>query len=298
MTIQTFDKVEYNSDNIKYSPILWKSDSIGDNFIEKTALYIPVKLNGINKEVHMQFDIGSPTTILYGNTLEAFAENNPSINGKIVKIEDQRTYFHGARLVLNNNIALTAKKLPVIKYGSDFIDTSFSVIGSTGYDFIGDNILVLDFKTDKYALTDSLNRDLRKKVKYIDNPDLEKFPVILPFRFGNKKIRLMYDSGSSLFPVLTGTNRLNKLSRATNIDTTFFGSLNSWGNQQKFYRIKDAKRIYFNEQNLGNIDVYGCEDLNKLKLTGRYLYGITGNRLFEDKTIIIDRKNNKFGIVE
>ena len=296
MTVQTFDKVDYNSNNIKYSPIIWHSDSIGGNLIEKTRLYIPVKLNGINKTVYMQFDLGIPTTRLYGNTLDAFAEKNPSIKEKIVKTEDQISYFHDARIDLKNNISLTAKKLPIINYGSNSIDTSFSVIGSTGYDFIGDNILILDFKEDQYSLTVSLSRDLKEKVKYIDNPDLAKFPVILPFRLGNKKIRLMYDSGASLFSILTGTNRLEKLSQASNIDT--IGPLNSWGNQQKYYRISDADKIYFNKQNLGKIDVYGREDLNKFKLTGRYLYGITGNKLFDNKIIIIDRKNNKFGIVE
>ncbi|MFO7940923.1 MAG: hypothetical protein R6U66_14340 [Bacteroidales bacterium] len=296
MTIQSFGPVQYHPESIAYSPIIWHSDSVGDEWIEKTSFFIPVTLNGISEKLYMQFDLGSPVTLLYGNTLEALAEKYPAIQEKIVVTEKERTYFHDARLNLSDSICLSAKKLPVIKYGSSAIDTGFTIVGSTGYDLIGDNVLILDFKNDRYALTDFMPSELSEKVKYIEEPDLARFPIILPFYIGDKKIRLFYDSGSSLFPILTGTNRLKRLDQTHGVDTV--GPLNSWGKQHLYARVKEGATLSFNGLNLGKIDVYGRKDLNILKLTGGYVYGITGNALFADKIIVIDRKNNKFGIVE
>ena len=296
MTVQSFEPVQYHPESIAYSPIIWHSDSIGDEWIEKTSFYIPVKLNGIGNNLFMQFDLGSPVTLLYGNTLDALAENYAAIEDNILINEKERTYFHDARLKLNDSLCLTAPKLPVIEYGSSSVDTGFNIIGSTGYDLIGDNVLILDFTLNRYALTDSLPAVFSRSVKYVEDADLAQFPIILPFRLGSKRIRLFYDSGSSLFPILTGTNRTKKLDHTLGIDT--IGPLNSWGEQQYYLRVNEAAFVAFNQQDLGPIDVYGSKQLNALKLTGRYLYGITGNRLFDDKIIIIDRKNNRFGIVE
>jgi hypothetical protein len=296
MTVTSYNPVEHNPGRIVYSPIIWHSDSVGDEWFEKTSFFIPVTLNGISENLYMQFDLGSPVTLLYGNTLEVFAEKYPAIQEKIVVTEKERTYFHDARLNLSDSICLSAKKLPVIKYGSSAIDTGFTIIGSTGYDLIRDNVLILDFKLNRYALTNVLPDDLSRKVKYVNKPDLARFPIILPFYIGDKKIRLFYDSGSSLFPILTGTNRLKRLDQTHGVDTV--GPLSSLGKQHLYARVKEAATLSFNGLNLGKIDVYGRKDLNILKLTGGYVYGITGNALFADKIIVIDRKNNKFGIVE
>jgi len=296
MTVATFNPVKHHPEQIVYSPIVWHSDSVGDEWIEKTSFYIPVKLNGIGNNLFMQFDLGSPVTLLYGHTLDALAENYAAIADNIFVNEKERTYFHDASLMLNDSLSLTASKLPVIEYGSSTLDTGFTIVGSTGYDLIGDNVLILDFTLNRYALTDSLPAVFSQYVKYVEDADLAQFPIILPFRLGSKRIRLFYDSGSSLFPILTGTNRTKKLDHTLGVDTV--GPLNSWGEQQYYLRVNEAASVAFNGQDLGTTDVYGSKQLNALKLTGRYLYGITGNRLFDDKIIVIDRKNNRFGVVE
>ncbi len=46
-----------------------------------------------------------------------------------------------------------------------------------------------------------------------------------------------------------------------------------------------------------NQSVYGCEVLDMVDyIPSWYLFRMTGNRLFNNKIIVIDTKNNKFGI--
>jgi len=107
---------------------------------------------------------------------------------------------------------------------------------------------------------------------------------------GISKFKILFDNGSSLFPIITPDVNISKFSTANDIDTI---TCSSWGKKhnvtgklikdtfelagQKFHHIK----VYANHSGLG-ID-------NKAD-------GMAGNALFWNKTIIIDFRNKKFGV--
>ncbi len=78
--------------------------------------------------------------------------------------------------------------------------------------------------------------------------------------------------------------------------------MDSWGKKIRIYKQQELKpaigNLYIGNIDLGKIDIYGVNMYNKLSYAGDYLFGITGNVLFENKIIIIDRKDNRFGIIE
>jgi hypothetical protein len=129
--------------------------------------------------------------------------------------------------------------------------------------------------------------------------DLNKFPIILPFKFGKKKIRLFYDTGSSMFPIVTGTNRLKKISKHRKIKEA--DSVSSWGKEIPVFKPIETKNkignLVIGNIDLGKPEVYGLKKMNKLRFLGRYIYGITGNVIFNDKILIINRVKNSFGII-
>jgi len=191
ITQQTFNPTDYKTEKIAYSPIIWESDSLGKTLIKKTSFLVPVYINGINKKLYMQFDLGSVISILYENTLKKiYKEQNLELD--TLNNKKGNLYLKNVELIINSNVKITADKLYVWRnIGNANLETP-TIVGTLGYDILIDNILILDFKENRYALTTKIPDRMKNKIKFIDNPDLNKFPIILPFKLGKKKIRLMY----------------------------------------------------------------------------------------------------------
>lgn len=300
MTSKTFEPLISDKNELIYSKFQWKEDSLQGALIEKSSLFVPVKFKGINEELFMQLDLGANRTMLYNNTLAAFSERYPDLKKDIIQKETYSIY-NNATIKPNDFQTLKANRLYVLKnFGQTKIDSNFIVIGTLGYDILGDNVLILDYKTNRLAICENIPKEQESKITYIKGADLERFPIILPFRLGKKRIRLFFDTGSSMFPILTGTNRLKKIAKHRKIESV--DSVSSWGKMIPIFKpieTKDNMRnLTIQNIDLNKIEVYGERRLNKLIYVGRYLYGITGNVVFDKKTLIIDRKNNRFGIIE
>jgi hypothetical protein len=300
MTSQTFDKSMGPVKDLIYSPVYWQSNTFNKTTIEKSSFLVSVKLQGIEESLYMQFDLGANRSMLYGNTISAFCEKYPALRDDTIKKENY-SIFNNAKIGINSSQILTANRLYVKKdFGQSKIDTNFIIIGTLGYDILGDNILILDFKSNRYAISESIPTEMESKADFIHNADLNKFPIILPFRLGKKNIRLLYDTGSSMFPILTGTNRLKKISKHRKVKEV--DSVSSWGKEVPIFIPVETKdkigNLKIGNIDLGNIAVFGEKKLNILSYVGSYLYGFTGNVIFDDKILIINRKDNSFGIIK
>jgi len=294
-TIQTFKPIEQNNNALSYSPIVWKGDSIGGRWVDKVAFDIPVTLNHLSKTFYMQFDLGAPKSMLYGNPLYSIAREHPQIEKNLSTINN-KLYLKDVHFIINDK-SLVADSIPVRKdLGEKNIDTSFVNLGTIGYDIIYDKKLILDFKKDRFALVYEFPNEIIKDAKFIDETDISKFPIILPFQLGNKKIRLMFDTGSSMFPILTAITRVRKLAKEKEIQKLC--CIDAWGKSYPVYKAPKVHELVLGDINFGKIDVYGYKSMNITKWLGNYLYGLTGNVLFQDHIILIDRKNNRFGIIK
>lgn len=302
MPSSSFTSVDLKSDRIYYTPIIWSYDSLNNGSVKKNAMYIPVYVKGIDQKVLMQFDLGANISGFYKKTLNLLGENSPELKLQIKTTDKKREYFENARISLNEGIILHKEKFYIWKnMGHDTMPGSTPVIGTLGYDILGDYILIIDYINERIALVNELPSELENKLTYIENADLKKFPVILPFKLGGKRIRLLFDTGSSSSQVLTSTKRLKRV--AMNREIVPIDSGYSWGRLDIEYKagvqkLKDPN-LYIGNICLGQVRVSGLESLNTtLTLAGRYLYGITGNVMFENRIIIIDKKNNRFGITK
>lgn len=299
MTVSTYNRVELKTDKIHYSPILWSLDTSGNGVVKKNGMYLPVTIPGVEQKLKMQIDLGVSSSMFYLKTINALGVNNPEIL-KNLSVSDDRYSYLNPGIEINDGIRLHADRIPVLRSaGHDTLPAAFPVIGSLGYDIIGDNILIIDFPDNRMALIEKLPPIMESRSTFIKKADLKKFPVILPFRIGEKKIRLFYDTGSSAFRILTGTRRLKKTSKGREIEIA--DSVNSWGKTVYLYKSKipqKSENLFIGPYDLGNVEIIGTDKLNPLSMTGRYLYGITGNEVFRDAILIIDRKNNRFGIIK
>lgn len=62
--------------------------------------------------------------------------------------------------------------------------------------------------------------------------------------------------------------------------------------------IPDVKIMLGKEELDNSLPVYGSDMLNDKNLDRSGYWGLTGNRYFLDKTIVIDYKNRRFGILK
>jgi hypothetical protein len=306
MTEDTFESVQSDPEELHYAPIYWHLDSLGDKKPEKTSVFVPVKVNGISENLYMQFDLGSTITGFYGETLKALQKEYSRLDTHMVKGKKSR-YFADASIKINKNTSLKADRLYLWEnMGQNNLDTtlvklfrdgeshSSVILGTMGYDMIGDQILILDFKKDRYALTNHLPSKIQEKIEFIEGADVEKYPVLLPLRFGKRRITLIYDTGAGNSPIMTGTNRLKRLTSDSH-PLRKVGDASRFGEEHNLYKVEDTRSLRMDGFNYGKVDAYGLKIFNKLWLAG--VYGFTGNYFFKDCIVVIDRKNNRFGII-
>ena len=302
MPSSSFTSVTVSPDSAFYTPIVWSYDTINDTQLKKRAMYVSVYINDIEQEALMQFDLGANLSGFYYKTVNLLTDSIPELKSKIKLSKKGNPYFENAKISFNKGVTLYKDKFYMWKHiGYDSLPETMPIIGTIGYDILDNYILIIDYVNDRIALVESIPFELEKKITYIPKTDLKKFPIILPFKLGEKKIRLWFDTGSSSAEVLTSTKRLKRVSLNKEIEPIDSGY--SWGKLDIEYKasmqnIKNPN-LYIGDIYLQQVQVTGIDRLNTmLSLAGRYFYGFTGNAVFENCIVVIDRKNNKFGIVK
>lgn len=280
--------------SLEWIPFNWEGDTISGEYIEKAYIYIPVKIEGLSDDFTMQFDLGTYSSVFYGNTLEPYLEKSPSLASKL----DLTGMFKNVSLQMGtvkfNGLDIGYKK----NFGEDVPEDSLHSkapkhIGTIAPDMFRDKILLIDYKSCRLAISDSL------PVEYKDLP-AEKIEIIegimrLPFRINGKECKLLFDTGSSPFQLVTTKERALDISDSVIIDS-LSGPL-WWGKEITFYGLEINKPIEFGGKVLKSSRVYYDKDgLWDGVYNSFDVWGITGNAYFFDKIVIIDYKNHLFRV--
>ena len=127
--------------------------------------------------------------------------------------------------------------------------------------------------------------------------DFEKRKLLFPAKIGDEKLKLLYDSGTSGYELITSEEEWNKY-RLKNKDIEF-ESGNSWGNKLNVISAPAKANIYVGGAILNLSEVTYIEGTSQIqnilmKLSG--MEGMIGNKLFLNNTLIIDCKNEKFKV--
>ncbi len=270
---------------------------MNEKTVHKMGLFIPVKIKGIDEKFYMQFDLGMNITVFYGRVLKKVLKNYPNFKTSMSK--DGVEYLDNVHLELaNSKLKLYAAKIKILS-GMDFskLDSAY-VIGTIGYDAILNRTLILDFKKNRFSITDKSINNLGYSLKYIDC-SVNKFPVFISAKIGDQKVRFLFDTGSSMFPAITSIKKLNAIKNAGKVDT--LGYIQAWGKDYKILRRKLSVPIKIGNNLFYDKYVYATAQKSQQVFNyfpNWYIFGITGNVLFDGKVIVIDTKNDKFGIVE
>jgi hypothetical protein len=263
-------------------PIKWIS-SDGNSH---SALLLPIKMNGINQTFYMQFDSGSAVTVFYKKPLESIAQK---IQNQI-KIDAANNFISTAFTIGNMRVA--SNTFEVLNYGEkiNFDDPKAeNIIGTIGTDLLEKRITILDFKNNQCSFIEKIKED--------DFTDFEfkKRKILIPLNIENEKLKLLYDSGTSGYELITTKEIWQQYRNKNSALKTEKG--NSWGNTLSIYSASAKKKIQFGKVILDLSEVThieGTSDLQKFLMKRSGMQGMIGNKLFLDHKLILDCKNEKF----
>lgn len=263
-------------------PIKW----ISSNDNSHSAMLLPVKIKGIDRTFYMQFDSGSPVTVFYKKSLESIAEKFQNQ----LKIDSENSSFSTAFTIENMNVI--SDTFEILNYGEkiNFDDLkAVNIIGTIGTDLLEKRITVLDFKNNLCSFIEKI-----KEENFADF-EFKKRKILIPSSIENEKLKLLYDSGTSGYELITTKKIWQQYRNKNSAIKTEKG--NSWGNTLSVYSASAKKKIQFQKVALSLSEVTyieGTSDLQKFLMKRSGMQGMIGNKLFLNHKLILDCKNEKF----
>jgi hypothetical protein len=291
---------EYN-----WFPFEWYSGEVAGKKYDKMAMLIPVKVNDKDANFVMQFDLGSNYTIIYGKTLNNYYSND-KINSFLIKESKFNMNGDGNNYSTKNlNLFFGNVKFDSTIYSQNYGDSissdslyskSEKVLGTIGADVFKNKILLIDYPNKKMCVLDNIDKYLLRKTEFVEAKNKDG-RIHIPVTINNSIFWFLFDTGSSLFPISASKDVYNKLAgNAIPTDTII---TNSWDEKVKFYGAPIKEKVFLGKKLLKSSLVYFNENkrLNDFNKTEK-IDGVTGNAFFTSNTIVIDFKNNRFGILK
>ncbi|WP_125722537.1 hypothetical protein [Flavobacterium ustbae] len=259
---------------------------ISSNENSHSALLLPVKFKGIDSIFYMQFDSGSAITVFYKNSLESIAEKFPNQ----IKMNSEKNEISTAFKIGNMNIV--SETFEILNYGEkvNFDDPNAeNIIGTIGTDLLEKRITILDFKNNQLSFIEKIKED------NFTNFEFKKRKILIPSILENENLKLLYDTGTSGYELITTKEIWQKYRTKNSAIKTEKG--NSWGNTLSVYSASAKKKIQFEKTilNLSEVTyIEGTSALQKFLMKRSGMQGMIGNKIFLNHKLILDCKNEKF----
>lgn len=299
----TTSKNREDSTELPWTNFRWVGNSIEGKYYDKFSIYIQVYLNDSKQETFAQLDLGSSTSMLYEiaiNELQRLGHLK-TFNKDTLQLDtaQQKQYFLSKDLKLTfNQQLINSNEILVRKnYGDKYDPTSPNItnksVGTIGVDFFQNKILVIDYPNERLCIVDSLPSSYATTVNWQDCKFNGGSPLIT-LNIGGKDKNFIFDTGSSLFALLTTKDIFTSITENTKTDTL---NVPSWGNiltvigRPIKHDVKVGKLLLSKE----NAYYFMQQEIDaQFKAAG--IDGLTGNKLFLGNTIFIDFKNGQFGV--
>ena len=247
----------------------------------------------------MQFDLGATYTMFYENTLKPFFEKYPSLKAKVdtTKRNQDNPILQNVDLQLGEvgfkNIGVTLLNNHGYEYLLDSINAETEIrIGTIGADLVQNKVLIIDYQLNRLAITDTLPAEYENAS--FECSRIEQGRIKIPFKINEKVEDLMFDTGASIFKLTTTKQNASRIGGNQVIDTL---TVPSWDGDATLYGLETIAPIMFGDKILESSIVYYSEDTSWDNFyQSENMWGLTGNAYFLNYVIIIDYKNNRFGL--
>lgn len=288
---------------LQWIPFNWVGDSVSGKYFDKLAITIPVTLDNLPHKFNMQLDLGATTTVIYGNSIKPYLDNYREMKNKIdttlkFRIQSQTNYkFKNITLKLGD-VNFGERNIGHFKdFGDDIPKDSINTkiekhIGTIAPDLFENKILIIDYPNKRICVTRELPKQF-SKAQFRDYK-IKQGRIKIPITINGKDEDVMFDTGSSLFALITTTEKANEISSKPITDSL---KISSWGEYYMVYGQTIKSKIMFGQKQLNKAVVYFDNRQNNSNFyKEEEIWGITGNAYFLNNVVIIDYKNKRFGV--
>ncbi|MET0298150.1 MAG: hypothetical protein ABW036_00270 [Flavitalea sp.] len=278
-------------------PFTWQGDSLADGWEPHVSILVPVKVPGCPKQFYMQFDTGSPYSMFYRNKLkeirDRYPHSIPSASDNDTTVRNFDLQFQGAtgrvfeiriRKTEGNNIDWMNDSIP-------------EIIGTLGVDLFDGKVVKIAYQHQLLVLSDRIDTSAYpgqfKNFIYAGGRIL--FPAIL----AQKRTILYFDTGSSMFELLTDKITFELLKRKDG--AVIKSRMWSWDKYLTANMSVSDAGIEIAGSSMAIRRISYIENANEAQVQQMQRMGIggmTGNKLFLGYDLIIDTKTKQFAILK
>jgi hypothetical protein len=271
-------EVKYHAtEGIPWLPFVWERNNISD----RAAMMVPVRVAGFTQTCLFQFDLGSNITMLYGKPLGTLMKTNRAQPNSDTSALDDVTLSFGA-------VAAHAAQCYVLKNGGTIpsLEQGDRIqLGTIGADLFRDQVLIIDYPNNRFAVL--------KEIPAMFHGSWSSFTedagrVVLPMQYRRRSYKILFDNGSSIFPLLVDAKSIHHFSLDGGADTV---TVPAWGKTYSFAgrSLKDSLKL------AGKVYT-GLKIYADTRPPSAGFDGIAGNALFWERVVVIDFRQKKFGV--
>ena len=280
---------------------VWHGRNINGEIEPHFAMLVPVTIPGIDHKFYMQFDTGAHSTVLDYKAVQSINEKFGPVF-QVSREEDTAVVTDVALKV--GSVSLQAGKMYFRSMGTE-IDWSNPPqaikIGTVGADFMEHHVLTIDYANQQITLSDSIATD--KIAENAFSPfTFEGRKVFLSAKLNDENVSLWFDSGSSAFEMIVDESTFEMLASPDASRKTYTGD--SWGTGITVHNQAATGEFRFGPTSVPLTYVTYIEWPNKLQTwimkasnVGGDLGGMTGNKLFLGKKLVLDTPNLRYAVI-
>ena len=280
---------------------VWYGQEINGEYEPHFAMFVPVTIPGVDHTFYMQFDTGAHSTVLDYKAVQSINEQF----GPVFQVSREEDSAVVSNVALNvGTVSLQAGKMYFRAMGSE-IDWSnppqVIKIGTVGADFMERHALTIDYANQQITLSDTIATD------QIAESDFSPFTfearkVFLSAKLNDEDVSLWFDSGSSAFEMIVDESTFELLASPDASRRTYTGS--SWGTGITVHNRDATGEFRFGSTSVPLTYVTYIEWPSKLQIwmmkasnVGGDLGGMTGNKLFLGKKLVLDTPNLRYAVI-
>jgi hypothetical protein len=274
----------------------WQGDTINSKWEQHAAMLLPVKLKSCPKQFFMQFDLGSPYSLFYKNKLVDIQAKYPQTIKLSASDDTLRNYAFRV-----DQMSLSAKKMAVKQFDTSAINwtdkNSMEIIGTIGADLIDGKVFIIDYPNNRITISDAVPAKLQRGLSLTDLIYVQR-RILLPVTVNGKQAILYFDTGSSMYELLTDKRTAEALAVAGG--EVVQSKVKSWDKYLIANTVLTNDSIEIANKNIAIrkatfIDGVSNSQVEQMMKMG--IGGMLGNKLFLDYKLVIDTKAKKFGLI-
>jgi hypothetical protein len=276
----------------------WAAGKFGERIEPHSAMLIPIRFENVPRTLYMQFDLGAQSSVFYRTKLDSLRDK---VGGFDVTREGE-TDFLGATQFTIGDMRVKANRVRVMTLNSARpiaweSNDSIELIGTIGADLIDGRVAVIDYPKRTLTLHDQLPPTIANAASW-GNMRFVQRRIFLDAMIAGQSRDIIFDTGSSAFALLTDEGTWRKIAKPDASVERF--DVKSWNNTMKANLTATDASAQVGGATLPIKQVTYVDDVGlMIRLTMRAMGvgGMSGNKLFIDHTIVLDTKNNKFGVI-